>query len=302
MSSIKPAIKIEKLFSRRKDIVQPAAKPPPDEPETDVETDVERYEEQEEESSDVEEPDDDLDNLTNSKYTSSVLAKQQQEEYQKNAEKLKKEAEKAEKEAQKENERMIKELSKKKRSNGARSAPSKEDTDSLFDDKGSEILGKNKRVLLNKVKQYKNLFPEELKGFKIKKNPTEKDLEEAIEEMSVIVDTSTVDQFLIDAIFQVIKVIEGISANTKSYNITGLADILKANKQFHTLAKQLFIKYGCYSNIPPEYQMVLIVATSAYICRQKNMKKGEIEKFLNQPITITTPPTPSTPPTQPSNI
>ena len=283
MSSLKPAIKIQKFFSKSK--VPPPA-PAAEEPDTDAETDVEKYEEHND--NEIEDPsDDDLENLTNSKYTAELLAKQQQEEYEKNAEKLRKEAEKAEKEQQKENEKFIKELSKKKRTASRSTSPHKsgavaEDNDSLFDDKGSEILGKNKRVLLNKVKQYKNLFPEELKGFKIKKNPSEKDLEEVLEEMSVIVDTSTVDQFLIDAIFQVIKVIEGISSHTKNYNITGLADILKANKQFHTLAKQLFIKYGCYSNVPPEYQIVLIVATSAYICRQKNLKRDEIEKFLNQ--------------------
>jgi hypothetical protein len=39
------------------------------------------------------------------------------------------------------------------------------DNNSLFSETGHHILGKERNVLLKKVKQYKNLFPEELKIF-----------------------------------------------------------------------------------------------------------------------------------------
>ena len=32
--------------------------------------------------------------------------------------------------------------------------------------------------------------------------------------------------------------------------------------------------------------MLMLVATSAYICNNKNKKRGEIEQYLNQPANI----------------
>ena len=45
-----------------------------------------------------------------------------------------------------------------------------EDDDNLFDDIGTVCLGREKREMIAKINQYKNLFPEELKKFKCKKN------------------------------------------------------------------------------------------------------------------------------------
>ena len=158
-----------------------------------------------------------------------------------------------------------------------------EDDNSLFDDKGTELLGRDKRMLLSKIQQYKSLFPEELGKFKIKKNCSAEDLKLYLTEMESIVDTSSVEQFLTDSILQCIKMTEGLSSYTK-YDITGCADLLKANKQFHTLTKQMYIKYKVFNNVPPEYSLAVLVATTAYICKNKNTKKKEIESFLNQPI------------------
>ena len=158
-----------------------------------------------------------------------------------------------------------------------------EDDNSLFDDKGTELLGKDKRMLLSKIQQYKSLFPDELGKFKIKKNCSAEDLKLYLTEMESIVDTSSVEQFLTDSILQCIKMTEGLSSYTK-YDITGCADLLKANKQFHTLTKQMYIKYKVFNNVPPEYSLAVLVATTAYICKNKNTKKKEIESFLNQPI------------------
>ena len=158
-----------------------------------------------------------------------------------------------------------------------------EDDNSLFDDKGTELLGRDKRMLLSKIQQYKSLFPEELGKFKIKKNCSAEDLKLYLTETESIVDTSSVEQFLTDSILQCIKMTEGLSSYTK-YDITGCADLLKANKQFHTLTKQMYIKYKVFNNVPPEYSLAVLVATTAYICKNKNTKKKEIESFLNQPI------------------
>ena len=155
-----------------------------------------------------------------------------------------------------------------------------EDDNSLFDDKGTEILGKERRVLLSKIQQYKNLFPDELKKFKIKKNCSTQDLTLYLEEMECIVNTDTVEQFLTDSIIQCIKLTEGVSSYTK-YDISGCADMLKSNKQFHTLCKQLYVKYKVFSNIPPEWRIIILVSTTAYMCKVKNVKKKELEIFLN---------------------
>jgi len=139
---------------------------------------------------------------------------------------------------------------------------------------------------LKKVRQYKNLFPTELSKFKIKVNATEKELQNYLDEMEILVELDSVDDFLTDSILSSIKVIEGVSATTTNYNISGLSDLLKSNKEFHKLMKMLFIKYGCYSSIPPEYQLMFIVSTSMYICRNKNIKKNELNSFLNETINI----------------
>ena len=154
----------------------------------------------------------------------------------------------------------------------------------IFSNEGSEILGKDRRMLLNKVQQYKELFKADLKGFKVKKSATVEELKAYIDEMENIVNTSNVDEFLLDGILASIKMVEGVSAMTKTYNVSGLSDMLKANPHFHSLAKQLFLKYGVFSATPPEYQMLFLVATTAYICRSKNLKKDEMMAYLNEPI------------------
>ena len=91
---------------------------------------------------------------------------------------------------------------------------------SLFDEKGTELLGSERRILLSKIQQYKNLFPDELKNFKIKKNCSTQDLTLYLEEMETIVNCGSVEQFLTDSIIQCIKLSEGISTYTR-HDITG---------------------------------------------------------------------------------
>ena len=158
-----------------------------------------------------------------------------------------------------------------------------EDENSLFDEVGTEILGQERRVLLSKIQQYKNLFPDELKKFKIKKNCSTADLNLYLAEMECIVNTDSVEQFLTDSIIQCIKLTEGVSSYTR-HDISGCADMLKGNKQFHTLCKQLYIKYKVFANIPPEFSLIILISTTAYMCKVKNVRKKELEAFLDKKI------------------
>ena len=157
------------------------------------------------------------------------------------------------------------------------------DDDSLFGDDATPILGKDKRVLIAKLHQYKNLFPNELKKFKIKTNSSPEQMKACLNEMEAIVETSSIDQFMTDSILQCIKLVETGTSKTR-YNITGTADMLKQNLQFHNLIKQLYVKYNVFSKIPAEFQLVLLVGTTAMLCQTKNSKKLELDSFLNQPI------------------
>ena len=171
--------------------------------------------------------------------------------------------------------RLAKKQSKVNKKNGV-----DDDSDELFSGNSpTPILGKEKLLLLKKVAQYKSLFPQELKTFKIKKNPTPNELSAALEEMSVLVEVSSMDGFLMDSVFSCMKLIEGASSMTQ-HDIRGCADMLKQNKEFHKLSKTLFIKYNVFSSVPPEFQLLLLVSTTGYMCSQKN----RINDYLNSTI------------------
>ena len=158
-----------------------------------------------------------------------------------------------------------------------------EDSDDLFSGNATPILGKEKHLLLKKVAQYKSLFPDELKSFKIKKNPSALELSQALEEMSVLVEVGSMDGFLMDSVFSCMRLVEGASTMTH-HDIRGCADLLKQNKEFHKLCKTLFIKYNVFSSVPPEFQLMLLVSTTAFMCSNKNKQKGQINDFLNTPV------------------
>jgi hypothetical protein len=214
----------------------------------------------------------------------SNYQKEQEEEENREANlKQQKELEKERVKAQKEQEKYLKQLEKDRVRNNKAKVNSDSD---LYSDEGTEIRGKDKLILLHKIKQYKTLFPDELKTFKIKPNASITELKQYIDDIDVIVSTSDVDQFLTDSILQCIKLIEIPTSRTKNYNITGLADLLKANKQFHQLCKKLYLKYGCFEAVPPEYQLVILVATTAWVCKNKNSNKDSLEAYLNQPVEL----------------
>ena len=161
-----------------------------------------------------------------------------------------------------------------------------DDSDSLFGDTSTPMLGRDRILLLTKVKQFKTLFSDsnpEVKKFKLKKNPSVQDLNDAIVELQTIVDCGSVESFCEGAILSVIQMTEGLTANTK-YDLTGLSMLLKQNKEFHSLCKILYIKYSIFSKVPPEIQLCLIVTITASLCIQKNRKKGDLNVYLNSPV------------------
>jgi hypothetical protein len=279
VSEPEPTIKKTRGRKKKEVIIEEPIVEPDPEPE---EVKIEIPELEEPEPDEVVEFDNDFLNELN-----SVNFKDEQviEQEQKQNNKQKKEQIKLEKELIKLETLRKREEAKQNKLLQIENKPKKND-DLIYSDSPTEILGPEKRILLNKVKQYKNLFPEELKGFKIKVNPSVVELKSYLDEMEIIVNTSNVDNFITESILQCLKLAEGVSSYTENYNITGMSDLLKSNKDFHKLCKQLYIKYNTFDNIPPEYQLIMMVSTTAYICKMKNSKKKEIQNYLNEEINI----------------
>ena len=240
---------------------------------------------------DISEPDDFLECLDNDQYVSQTQIdeqKEEQEKLNKEQEKLNKEQEKQynkQERKNKEHDRQIKALLKEE--NKPRKVIKEvfiknDDDDELFSDKATAIHGKDKLQLIKKAQQYKLLFKNELKNFKIKKNASKEDLQIAIDEMSNLLETSSTDEFVMDGILSSLQVVENLTAMTKNYNLVGLSQTLKMNKEFNSLAKQLMLKYGSFQAISPEYKMMFVVFTSCYIVRNRNKNKDSLNEFLNQ--------------------
>jgi len=193
--------------------------------------------------------------------------------------------EKEQREQQKEFKEQIKEQAKahKKHEMKEKKVNNIMESSDLFDETGTEIIGRDRRVIINKLNQYRSLFPKELSKFKVKKGASIEELQAYLQEMSTIVECSSYDNFLSDSILQTIKLVEGGTAATR-YDISGCADMLKANPQFNNLLKQLYVKYSVFAKIPPEMQLILLVSTTSYICINKNKNKHLLNEYLNQPM------------------
>jgi hypothetical protein len=282
-----PEVKRPRGRPKKSTLVEPEAPPSPKpepEPEPESMYEEDSVSEMSGEDNNINQDDDFLSDLNNVNYREPPTKEEIKEK-----QKIEKEREKANNKFLKTSSRLdLDSIFKKAKAQSTPKLPKPqksqyEDDNSLFDDKGTELLGRDKRMMLSKIQQYKSLFPDELGKFKIKKNCSAEDLKLYLSEMESIVDTSSVEQFLTDSILQCIKLTEGVSSYTK-YDITGCADLLKANKQFHTLTKQMYIKYKVFEKVPPEYSLAVLVATTAYVCKNKNAKKKEIESYLSQPI------------------
>jgi hypothetical protein len=160
----------------------------------------------------------------------------------------------------------------------------KVEDDQIFDDKGTPIVGKDKRAMIAKIKQYIHLFPQELKGFKIKKNADIKQLQEYLDEIDSILEVQTIEDFCIKPILESIQACEPIVFRFTKLDIRGLAVNLKLNPQFNTLSKKLYVKYGSFIQMPVEYQMILVILTTTMLTIQKNKGRDKFEFYINQPL------------------
>jgi hypothetical protein len=141
------------------------------------------------------------------------------------------------------------------------------------------VVGKEHRALMARIRQYKQLFSKELKTFKIKKNPSTQELQQYLDEIQGILETQTQDTFQQEAIFHVLGLMEGVSTRFPQYNLTGLTALLKGNTEFNNLVRILAIKYGnTFSSVPPEYQFVLVLASSCYIVINQNRMNSRLEE------------------------
>ena len=228
--------------------------------------------------------DDFLNELNNTNYQKEKELEEQLKEKEKEEKELMKERERRNKEFEKEQKELMKQRDKHSEKVNKKIV----DSDNDLYSEGAIIQGSEKIKLIHKIKQYKSLFPEinEIKNFKIKPNASENELKTYIIELETLTSMSSVDAFLTDSILQCIKVIEGPTTRTKNFNISGLSDLLKSNKQFHQLCKKLYLKYNCFDKIPEEYQLLILVSTTAYICINKNKSKNEIENYLNETIEL----------------
>ena len=98
-----------------------------------------------------------------------------------------------------------------------------------------EVDGVDKIRLQIRIKKYIELFPDECKDFKMKKNPTKAQLEEHIKELEILSESGGLDTFMGDMIFECIKGAEQLSSHTENYNVSGLSMLLKSNKKFNKL-------------------------------------------------------------------
>jgi hypothetical protein len=153
--------------------------------------------------------------------------------------------------------------------------------ESKQDDDGP--VGPERIRLLIRINKYKELFPEETKGFKIKKNASKEELEEGIKELKILSECGGMDAFFNDMILECIKGAEQLSTYSTNYNVSGLSALLKTNKKFNTLCKQLQLKYNLFVNVPPEIQLILIISTTSVLCMNKNKSKADINSYLDEP-------------------
>ena len=221
--------------------------------------------------------DNDLDNLQNDKYISKIELEKQLKLELKQKDDLER---KNEKEINK-NIRNNKRIAQQEKINEKNKEKIDEEEEEAEE---PQFFPKNRRQLYNNILKYKELFPVELKSFKIKKNSSVDELKNYILEIQCIIETTSIDCFLVDSIYTAMSFIEPITSKTKNFNLTGLTNLLKSNKQFNSLFKQMMLKYGCYNNVSVEYQTLLIIISSVYITVQKNHNRQNIENYLNEKI------------------
>ena len=118
----------------------------------------------------------------------------------------------------------------------------------------------------------------------MKKCASVEELEEYLIEIEILIDCGGIDAFFNDMMLECIKGCESLSSCTDNYNISGLSVLLKSNKKFNTLCKQLQLKYNIFMSVPPEIQLILIISTTSVLVMNKNKNKAELNKYLDETI------------------
>ena len=208
---------------------------------------------------------DQLQELDNDKFVSEI-----------ETEKKKKQSKKDIEQAQKEEKRKMQlDLQKQK-------IQDKEEKKIKDSEEYSEIQGASKLTKINTIKKYKLLFPE-LQDFTYKKNSTSEELSIIISELQTIVELSSIDDFLLNSIYDTLSMLEPYTIPTRC-NCTGISTMLKLNPNFTSILKKLILKYDLSTSTSPEIQLIIIITTSLYMTIQKNQHKSEIDNYLNQKI------------------
>ena len=209
-----------------------------------------------------------LELLDNDKYVSEI-------ETQKQKKQSKKEIQEAEKE---EKLKLLYEINQEKLKN-----IKEKQTEKIDDTEYTELHGKTKLENQNLIKQYLLLFSSQLQDFKYKKNGTNEQLIEVINEIRAIVEIGTVDSFVMNSVYDTILMLEPYSKPTR-FNVVGLSNALKLNPNFNNLCKQVMLKHNIGSSMSPEMQLLMITTTTIYMTIQKNNNKSQIDQYLNQKI------------------
>ena len=162
----------------------------------------------------------------------------------------------------------------------------KKDENHVFTEDDIELLGRERLELIKRITQYKSQFPKELSKIRVPKKPTVEVLERILNEIDALLDLSTIDSFVLDSVYHSIRVIEGVSALTTRFNVSGLSDCLKKDPNFVCLAKRLMVKYSSYSQLAPEWQMLFTIGITAYVMTQKNAQTAKINLYLDEPIPL----------------
>ena len=213
---------------------------------------------------------DELEQLDNDKYISVA-----------ETEKQKKQSKKEIQDAQKEEKRQMQlDLQKQKIQNNEEKREEKKIKEA---EEYSEIKGISRLTKLNTIKKYQLLFQSELKDFTFKKNASSEELSIIITEMQTIVELSSIDDFLVNSIYDTLLMLEPYTVPTRC-NITGISAMLKLNPNFTSILKKLILKYDLSTSTSPEIQLIIIITTSLYMTIQKNNSKIEINNYLNQKI------------------
>jgi hypothetical protein len=152
------------------------------------------------------------------------------------------------------------------------SPPSFRDED-IFAPRTTPLFGKERREVLQKIKEFRALFPDELKGFKCSPKASLEELKGLLEEMETVVSVGSVTKICDEAVLMAVQAMEHVTSRSHYLDISGCSQTLRSNPEFARICKVIWVKHRLLTQAPPELQLVLIVGSQALVCAQLNRKK-----------------------------